>query len=430
MNPYLTSEARPFPAVKLRRTLAFTNQARLMPCIVSITALLLCLSRGTACAQSVLKSAAHRLPAAMEKAIADAGANRGELRTALRRVPPEQREGMEFLIENMPVADLRTLSAKFLLEDVAMAYDALAKAPWKDRISKEIFLNAILPYACLNETRDESRKALRAKAEPLIAGCTTPSEAAQCLNRKLFPLLNVRYSTGRKRPDQSPLETMQSGKATCTGLSILLVDACRAIGVPARVVGTPMWMNLRGNHTWVEIWDDGWHFTGAAEPDPQGLDRGWFTHDASLARKDLPEHAIYASSFKKTGLAFPLVWARDIGWVPAENVTDRYTPKTPPADTSESRLLIRVLDSSGKRVAAKVTVRAVGNSAVALEGISKGETADTNDLLTFELPRACPPLSYEITVTYAGQTVRREVKSGAEAQEVVVIPLNASAAAR
>ena len=59
-----------------------------------------------------------------------------------------------------------------------------------------------------------------------------------------------------------------------------------------------MWTNGRGNHTWVEIWDGDWHFVGAAEPDPNGLDRGWFAHDASLAVKDDREHAIYASSFK------------------------------------------------------------------------------------------------------------------------------------
>ena len=105
-----------------------------------------------------------------------------------------------------------------------------------------------------------------------------------------------------------PGESIQSGIATCTGLSILLVDACRSVGIPARVAGTPMWSNLRGNHTWVEIWDGEWHFAGAAEPDAAGLDHGWFVHDATTAKRDVPEHAIYATSFRRTGISFPLVW--------------------------------------------------------------------------------------------------------------------------
>lgn len=91
-----------------------------------------------------------------------------------------------------------------------------------------------------------------------------------------------------------------------------------------------MWPNKRGNHTWVEIWDKGWHFTGAAEQDPNGLNRGWFVNDASTAIRDVREHAIYASSFKKTGIFFPMDWARGQDWIHAVNVTDRYKkPATP-----------------------------------------------------------------------------------------------------
>jgi transglutaminase-like putative cysteine protease len=172
-----------------------------------------------------------------------------------------------------------------------------------------IYINEVLPYACLSEPRDSWRNHLRDLCLPLVTECKTPGEAAQRLNQQLFGLVKVRYSTQRQRPDQSPLQTMESGVATCTGLSILLVDACRSVGVPARVAAVPRWTNTRGNHTWVEIWDQGWHFLGAAEPDPNGLDRGWFTQNAAQSLKDDPQRALYASSFKKTGLRFPLAWA-------------------------------------------------------------------------------------------------------------------------
>src|SRR5262249_47262728 len=40
--------------------------------------------------------------------------------------------------------------------------------------------------------------------------------------------------------------------------------------------------------------------------------------------KDVPEHAIYAASFRRTDVHFPLVWAPGRKDVPAENVTDHY----------------------------------------------------------------------------------------------------------
>jgi pimeloyl-ACP methyl ester carboxylesterase len=354
--------------------------------------------------------------------LGSAGTNRAELLKALESVPQAQRRSMEFLVENMPERDLKSLGADFLLRHVALAHEALAEAPWRDALPQDVFLNDVLPYAILNETRDESRARLRELCAPLVKGCKTAGEAAQKINRELFPLIKVKYSTERKRPDQSALESMASGKATCTGLSILLADACRSVAVPARVAGTPMWVNMRGNHTWTEVWDQGWHFVGAAEPDPQGLDRGWFVHDASQARRDVPEHAIFASSFQRTGIEFPLVWAPNIKWVPGVNVTDRYTPKAKAASEGKVRLLVKVLDApAGKRVVAPVTLTDPADAGFKLQGTSRSETADLNDILPFEV---VPGRTYRVLVAAAERTVGRDIQAGTNAQEVVTLTLS------
>lgn len=260
----------------------------------------------------------------VEKALKRARDNRTELEKALDDVPKDRRKGMAFLIENMPDTDLTSLKADFLLTNVNLAYKARNEVPWGKDIPEEIFLNDVLPYANVDEKRDAWRKEFYDLCMPLVKECKNPSEVAQKLNKELFPLLKLGYSTQRKAPNQSPKESIEQGKASCTGLSIVLSDACRAVSVPARLVGTPLWADKRGNHTWVEIWDKKWRFTGACEPDPNGLDRGWFVGAASQAKKDVPEHAIYAASFKKTEVHFPLVWAPRYIGVPAENVTDRY----------------------------------------------------------------------------------------------------------
>jgi hypothetical protein len=345
-----------------------------------------------------------------------------ELEKALASAPQDQRDGLQFLIDNMPEQDRSKLSAGYLLENVSLAYEAWQTARWHDQIPKEIFLNEILPYASINESRDDWRKQLREKCLPLVADCKTPSEAAQKLNQKLFKLVKVKYSTERRKADQSPLESMQSGLASCTGLSVLLIDACRSVGVPARLVGTPLWYNKRGNHTWVEIWDQRWHFTGAAEPDPKGLDRGWFTHDASQALKDIPEQAIYATSFKKTGLSFPMVWAPRIQYVSAINVTESYAAKSKPPEIEKVRLVVKVLDRpTGKRVATKVRVTDPADPKFKLEGTSRNESADSNDILPFEISKNH---SYIVEAEQDGNVVRKHFTAKGEAQPLLLLTLS------
>jgi pimeloyl-ACP methyl ester carboxylesterase len=339
---------------------------------------------------------------AIEAALAAAGTNRVELESALAGVPAPQRGSLEFLLEHMPARDLESLGASYLLEHVALAHEALAAAPWRDRITSELFLNDILPYASVTERREAWRQPLREECLPLVQECRTPGEAACRLNERLFPLVKVKYSTQRRRADQGALETMESGLASCTGLSILLIDACRSVGVPARLVGTPSWVDKRGNHTWVEVWDDGWHFLGAAEPDPAGLDRGWFTGDAARARRDSRESAIYASSFRRTGLTFPLVWAPRADYVPAVNVTERYTRQVVPPDPDRTRLLVTVRDAgTGQRVAAAVRLLDPDDSAFRAEGTTRDERFDTNDLLEFLVPRG---RAYRVEAEFEGRS--------------------------
>ena len=197
----------------------------------------------------------QKAPAEVEAALSRAGKNRPALEKALKNAPAEQHQGMEFLIANMPDADLQSLSADFLLENVALAYRAKKQFAWGAKFSDEIFFNNVLPYANVDEVRDPWRKELYDLCMPLVKDCKTSSEAVHILNSKLFEKLKVRYSTQRRKPQQSPKESIETGMASCTGLSILLSDACRSVAIPTRVVGTPLWANKRGNHTWLEIWD-------------------------------------------------------------------------------------------------------------------------------------------------------------------------------
>lgn len=348
------------------------------------------------------------------EALSSAGANRAELERALKESTPEERPGMEFLIANMPESDRKVLKSDYLLENTRLAYRARRETPWGKSIPAELFLNDVLPYAHVDETRDPWRKEFFDLCMPMVKDCKTPEEAARKLNAELFGKLKVKYSTKRRAPNQSAKETLETGLASCTGLSIVLADACRAVCIPARLVGTPLWANKRGNHTWVEVWDKDWHFTGACEQDPQGLDRGWFVGDAAQAKRDVFEHAIYAASFKRSKVWFPMVWAMRDHQVPGENVTDRYAKK-PVAPEGTVRLLVRVVDASGKRIARQVVVTPAKDGARKKQGTSRGETNDLNDIAGFDLPR---DIEVEISVEGVKKTVRTSAKDKEQLVEI------------
>ena len=147
--------------------------------------------------------------------------------------------------------------------------------------------------------------------------------AIDSVNRNIAADVGVEYNTAREKTNQSPAESMRQHMASCTGLSVLLVDALRAAGIPARFAGTPAWHDDRGNHSWVEVWIDGrWHFTEYYFPGR--LDYAWFFADAGQASPDDRAHGIFAVSFRPAGDWFPMVWSEDSREVHGVNVTQRY----------------------------------------------------------------------------------------------------------
>jgi predicted esterase len=372
-------------------------------------------------APAVAQSTAQRsAESGVEAALVRAGARRPVWEDALERCAAGQRPGLAFLLEHMPQPDLDALDPELVLENVRLAYEARAAVPWGAALADELFFNDVLPYANVNEPRDPWRRQFVDLCLPLVEDCATPGEAAHKLNQTIFGVLNVKYSTKRQRADQSPRESIEQGLASCTGLSIVLADACRAVCVPARLAGISSWANKRGNHTWVEVWDGGdWHFAGAAEPDGRGLDHAWFTADARLALRDSRLNAIYAASWRRTGTLFPLPWLRHNDYVHAVNVTDRYTGAAAGVvDPRKARLMVEV-KCADVRLAARVQVVDVERRDIEFLGESRGEQADTNDYLTFEVPKG---RSYEVRTWVEDRWELEEtVEVGEQDQRIVRI---------
>lgn len=344
-----------------------------------------------------------------------------EWQAAIEQRPDAERAAARFLVSNMPADDFATMDMAAVLDDVHRACAARAAVPWGRDIPEDVFLNYVLPYVNLTEPREPWRAEFMEKFLPLVRELRSSGEAAVRLNAEIWKMLGVKYAAGRLRADQGPQESIRLGTASCTGLSILLVDACRAVSVPARVAGIPRWPHKPGNHTWVEVWNAGsWHVLGAFEAGP--LDDVWFAGDTALADPARPEYAIWATSWAPTGDHFIAgyrgMFPEALPEVNAVNVTARYMK--PAATPALPRVYLTLLDARDRRVARQVTVRWPDTGATK-QGMTRGELNDLNDHFWFDLAAGA---TAEIEIARAdGAPIRRTVTAGAEPHQFIVLRL-------
>ena len=262
-----------------------------------------------------------------------ASSRAAELEALMAETPVEQQQEMAFLLKNMPDFDRETMDLSLLKENVEYAHMVREKYQWAKQLPEDVYLYDVLPYHVVDEVRDSWRKELYELFAPAVDTCNTMYDALCAVNANIPRLTGVDYNTKREKTNQSPRESMRQGMASCTGLAILLVDAYRAVGIPARFAGTASWHDNRGNHSWTEVWLDGeWRVTEYYFPSK--LDHLWFMPDASKAKEDDRTYAIYATRFGKANDWFPMVWAdgdvegRSVEELPqivgAVNVTKHY----------------------------------------------------------------------------------------------------------
>ena len=231
---------------------------------------------------------------------------------------------------------------------VTLALDAKILYPWTDDLPKDIFLNYVLNYANLNEARTNWRPLLVDvmkfnETDLYKSGNANLTSAVTWCNTNLWTLLArdpnhpIYFKSSQTPLIFDPMSTIAFGYASCTGTSILFSNALRALGIPARVAGTPAWFGnkTRGNHNWVEVYvgNGEWKFL---EPSPalshvDNLEASpcsrWFCDKSRY-----PASKVYAAlmtrdpEYKEQDPAthFPLAWEWDSEDVPAVDRTGYY----------------------------------------------------------------------------------------------------------
>ena len=129
----------------------------------------------------------------------------------------------------------------YLVNNVALAVTARNEFQWAKDVPWEIFLNDVMPFGNLDEQRDPWRQLFYEKFKNLVKSAKTLNEAAQILNKEIWGIWDIVFKPNLAPKIMSPFQTIDHHYASCTGLSIFLVDAFRSVGIPARVAGAPCW---------------------------------------------------------------------------------------------------------------------------------------------------------------------------------------------
>lgn len=232
-------------------------------------------------------------------------------------------EALAFMSANMPPWDvllIGKLREGILGPTINLSLAARQKYAWAAKVPADIWRDWVLPYASVDESRSDWRPFMTSKLATWVQNATTLSEAALLLNKHLWTALRpqgaVLFRSGSTPMVYDPMSTLVFGYASCTGVSILYVDALRSMGIPARLVGTPAWHGKPedGNHNWVEIWtgegDHGWAFiegspAGAGESLTNPCDK-WFCNPSHMDGRT----KVFASRFDRHANTsiYPMAW--------------------------------------------------------------------------------------------------------------------------
>jgi hypothetical protein len=253
------------------------------------------------------------------------------------------------------------LSDGIVNQTVHLALQTKMEYAWADIVPRQIFMEYILSFCCTNEARTNWRPLFTTVVKRIIDANMNVEQKGNdqgvedvvtSISKNLWSALSsdptkpIHFVAGQTPLIFDPMSVIAYGFASCTGMSIVLVFALRAAGIPARLVGTPAWNGDvdKGNHNWVEVWTptsccDGGEEAAAREGenvrgewrilegDGDSLDKDpcerWF---CNAGRFD-GDTQVYAARLDRSlaDCSYPLAWDAQNWDVPGEDRTSYYT---------------------------------------------------------------------------------------------------------
>ena len=235
------------------------------------------------------------------------------------------------------------LSSGIVGPTITLALDAKRDYAWTNHVPKEIYFEYVASFGNVNEARNNWRPLfhdalLQSVIQPLISmeNNATVEQVIRAVNQNLWDQFytkeTIYFKSGQTPLIYDPMSIIAYGYASCTGVSIFLIDALRTVGIPARLAGTAAWNGKEenGNHSWIEFYgsDSQWHImeskpaSGGSGDEDDLWDpcQWWFCNGDKVEGTSF--YAARLDRVGSDGVVFPLAWDLDNDGVVGEDRTD------------------------------------------------------------------------------------------------------------
>ena len=258
------------------------------------------------------------------------------------------KSAMDFLMTNLPSWDAVNVVTLFgepggvdgldlglASAGVNASVDAQRRYPWAWGVPQRMFNEYVATYAFTNEPRTYWRRKFT-DVQDVLKNLTHQDDVVRALNTAIWTQFGITFKAGLSPLIFDPISTIAFGYASCTGISTTFAAALRAVGIPARITGTPAWHNRPsdGNHNWVEVWRTTTQTWAFLEGKPAGasetLDNPcsmWFCNAQHFPAAAENQTSVYAARFDRSSseTSFPLAWDPANLEVPGDDRSAYYT---------------------------------------------------------------------------------------------------------
>jgi len=151
------------------------------------------------------------------------------------------------------IADIQTVSAEFLIENIDLAFKAWREKPWAAHLDFDQFCRYVLPYRGSNEPLQNWRRYFYEHSrwvDSVFTRETDPAPVAAAINDSLKSWFRFDDRFYRHPTDQGLNDMLNNQMGRCEDMANLAIYAMRANGLAVTSDYTPYWADAANNHAW------------------------------------------------------------------------------------------------------------------------------------------------------------------------------------
>lgn len=160
------------------------------------------------------------------------------------------------------IADASTISSQTLIDDIELAFQAWREMPWSRNVSKDDFLEYVLPYRCSETYSTTARKFFWNRYHGIADSLKDENNLQKIASIVLADIdswitEDPALASNLPQLASASLDDCLLGRVgTCANVTEVKITALRAIGIPVAYDYLVNWGSSNNGHSWLKIIDN------------------------------------------------------------------------------------------------------------------------------------------------------------------------------